>query len=277
MRKTCWPALALLLAVEARAEPCCRPQPVADADLDGDGIVDTVHRSSDGGSGMSTTSAELVLSRTGKRIEVHSDFSFTQMVSPTDVPPELLEPGMERALQAVEAALFGCVCPSPDPSLSWLLQTGSRSLRWVAGPPSLPGVYTVRQEGRWLSYAGGAHGEIVRLATDPQTGYVLARTAHGVLLIDEKGGRHAWLYVTLDGGGQKLRFPTVAGGRLEEGRAIVRLSQDRAFYGDYQCGILRIDLRDGHFRASWRDLESAGAPMEPCWAELEKEAASSPP
>jgi hypothetical protein len=157
---------------------------------------------------------------------------------------------------------------------------------WVAGEPSLPDAYTLRQSGEWLSYAGHTHRglmrkatepEIERLATDPGTGYVLARTAHGVLLIDEKGGRHAWLYVTLDGGGQKLRFPTVVGGRLEDGRAVIRLSHEQAFYGTYGCGLLRIDLRDGTFSERWRDLESAGAGMEPCWAELEKDAAPARP
>ena len=269
--KTFLAALALLLAAETRAEPCCRPVALADADLDGDGIVDRIERSSDGGSGMSSTSAEVVLSRTGRKIEVSAEFSFTHMANATDVPPELLEPGMESALQAVEAALFGCVCPEPDPSLARLLHKGPSSIRWMEGPPSLPGAYTIRQGSRWITYAGGTHAEIVRVATDPRTGYALARTAHGVLLIDDKGSRHAWLYVTLDGGGQKLRFPTVFDGRIEGGQAVVRLSQDRAFYGDYQCGILRIDLEDGSWRATWRDLESPGAEREPCWSGLEKD------
>lgn len=264
-------ALALLLAAETRAEPCCRPQPLADADLDGDGIVDRIERSADSGSGMSSTRAELVLSRTGTKIEVMAEFSFTHMAHATDVPPELLEPGMKSALQAVEAALFGCVCPEPDPSLDELLRKDPSPIRWVEGPPSLPGAYTIRQGSRWITYAGGTHAEIVRLATDPRTDYVLARTAHGVLLIDEKANRHAWLYVTLDGGGQKLRFPTVAGGRIEGGQAVVRLSQDRAFYGDYQCGILRINLEDGSWRATWRDLGSPGAALEPCWSGLEND------
>jgi hypothetical protein len=250
--------------------------PLADIDLDGDGVLDTLHSVSDSGSGMSTTDVELVLSRTGKRIEVSAEFSFTAMLSATAVPPELLASGMERALQAVEAALFGCVCKNPDPSLAWLLEK-QHSLRWKAGLSSLPDNYTLRQEGEWLSYAGGTHQEIVPLATDPGTGYVLARTAHGVLLIDEKGSRHAWLYVTRDGGGQKLRFPTVVGGRLEDGRAVIRLSHEQAFYGTYGCGLLRIDLRDGTFSERWRDLESAGAGMEPCWAELEKDAAPARP
>lgn len=271
MKTTRWAAVALLFAIESRAEPCCTPGPLADADLDGDGIVDTVRRSSDSGSGASSTEAELALSRTGRKVEVLAEFSYTHMVSVTDVPPELLAPGMERALEAVEAALFGCVCREADPSLARLLDEGPRSLRWVAGPPSLPGAYTVRQGGRWLSYAGGTHGEVVRLATDPGTGRVLARTAHGALLIDDKEGRHAWLYVTPDGGGQKLRFPTVVGGRLEDGQVVVRLSRERASYGTHGCGLLRIDLRDGSSTERWRDLESAGAPMEPCWAELERQ------
>jgi hypothetical protein len=274
-----WMILAVApvsFAAEGRAEPCCRPEMPGEPertlhiDLDGDGVLDTLQSVSDSGSGMSATRVELALSRTGKRIEVSAEFSFTAMLTTTEVPPELLAPGMERALEAVEAALFGCVCKNPDPSLAWLLEKGPRSLRWVEGAPSLPDVYTVRKDGRWLSYAGGTHQKIERLATDSGTGYVLARTAHGVLLIDEKGGRHAWLYVTLDGGGQKLRFPTVVGGRLDRGQAIIRLSHEQAFYGTYGCGLLRIDLRDGTFTERWRDLESAGAPMEPCWAELEK-------
>ena len=273
LKSTCWVAFAFLLAMEVGAEPCCQPRPLTDADLDGDGIVDKIERSSDSGSGMSSTSAELVLSRTGKKIEVLAEFSFTHMVNATTVPRELLEPGMERALEAVEAALFDCVCEKADPSLAWQLDRGPRSLGWEEGTPSLPGAYTIREGGRWLSYAGGTHGEITRLATDPRTGYVLARTAHGVLLIDEKGSRHAWLYVTLDGGGQKLRFPTVVGGRIEGEEAIVRLSRDHAFYGDYQCGLLRIDLVDGSFKETWRDLESAGAELEPCWSGLEKDIA----
>jgi hypothetical protein len=127
MRTRRWAAVALnlaLFAVEGRAEPCCRPMPLADIDLDGDGVVDTVHSVSDSGSGMSSEAVELVLSRTGKRIEVNAEFGFTTMVSATAVPPELLAPGMERALEAVEAALFGCVCKNPDPSLAWLLEKG---------------------------------------------------------------------------------------------------------------------------------------------------------
>lgn len=270
MKKTFWTAIVLVfLACEGWAEPCCRPETPGHVDLDGDGVSDTLRSDSDSGSGMSTKDVELALSRSGKRIEVGAEFSFTSMVSATAVPPELLAPGMERALQAVEAALFGCVCEKPDSSLAWLLEK-QRSVRWIAGPPSLPGTYAVRQAGEWLFYAGGTHQEIVPLATDPRTGHVLARTAHGVLLIDEKGGRHAWLYVASDGGGQKLRFPTVAGGRLEDGRAVIRLSRERASYGTYACGLLRIDLRDGTLLERWRDLESAGAGMEPCWAELEK-------
>jgi hypothetical protein len=283
MRRTCWAAVALNLAffaIESQAEPCCRPEPerTLQIDLDGDGVPDTIHSVYDSGSGMSTRAVELVLSHTGKRIEVNADFSFTTMVSATAIPPELLAPGTERALQAVETALFGCVCQSPDPSFGWLLEKGPRSLRWIAGAPSLPDNYTLRQEGEWLSYAGYTHRgltrkatepEIKRLATDPGTGYVLARTAHGVLLIDEKGSRHAWLYVTRDGAGQKLRFPTVVGGRLKDGQAIIRLSHEWAFYGTYECGLLRIDLREGTFSERWRDLESAGAAMEPCWAELD--------
>jgi hypothetical protein len=283
MKKTCWAAIVLaLFAFEGLAEPCCRPEPQGHMDLDGDGILDTLHSVSGSGSGMSTTQVKLVLSRTGKRIEVDAELSFTAMVSATPVPPELLAPGMERALQAVEAALFGCVCENPDPSLAWLLEE-QRSIRWIAGSPSLPGNYTLRRTGdktgektdEWLSYAGGTHREIERLATDPRAGYVLARTAQGVLLIDEKGSRHAWLYVTLDGGGQKLRFPTVVGGRLEDGRAVIRLSHAFAFYGNYECGLLWIDLRNGTFSERWRDLESPGAAMEPCWAELEKDAVPS--
>ncbi|HET9228774.1 MAG TPA: hypothetical protein VFR31_18995 [Thermoanaerobaculia bacterium] len=267
--KSAWATLAFLLAVEVGAEPCCQPQPLADADLDGDGIVDKIERSSDSGSGMSSTRADLVLSRTGKKIEVSAEFSFTHMANSTDVPPDL----PEKVLQAVEAALFGCVCPEPDPSLAWLLDKEPRSIRWVEGPPSLPGAYTIQQGSRWITYAGGTHGEIARLATDPRTGYILARTAHGVLLIDEKGSRYVWLYITLDGGGQKLRFPTVVGGRIEGEQAVVRLSRDHAFYGDYQCGLLRIDLVDGSFKETWRDLESAGAELEPCWSGLEKDIA----
>jgi hypothetical protein len=67
------------------------------------------------------------------------------------------------------------------------------------------------------------------------------------------------------------------GGRLEKGRAVIRLSHEQAFYGTYGCGLLRIDLRDGTFSERWRDLESAGAGMEPCWAELEKDAAPARP
>lgn len=269
MKKTCRAAIVLaFFAFPGWAEPCCRPKTQGHSDLDGDGVPETLHSVSDSGSGMSTTDVELVLSRTGKKIEVGAEFSFTAMLSTTAVPPELLAPGMERALQAVEDALFGCVCEKPDPSLSWLLE--KPSVRWTPGPPSLPGAYTVRKAEEWLSYAGGTHQEIVRLATDPRTGYVLARTAHGVLMIDEKGGRHAWLYVTSDGGGQKLRFPMVVDGRIEDGWAVVRLSREQAFYGTYGCGLLRIDLRDGTLSESWRDLESAGAAMEPCWAELEK-------
>lgn len=274
MKKTSWAAIVLaFFACAGWAEPCCRPETPSgialDGDLDGDGIPDTLRSISDSGSGTSTTEVELALSRTGKRIEVDAEFSFTDMMSATAVPPELLAPGMERALQAVEDALFDCVCENPDPSLAWLLEK-QRSIRWIAGSPTLPGAYAVRKTGEWLFYAGGTHQEIVPVATDPRTGYVLARTAHGVLLIDEKGGRHAWLYVAPDGGGQKLRFPTVAGGRLEDGRAVMRLSRDRAFYGTYACGLLRIDLRDGTFSERWRDLEAAGAGLEPCWAELEK-------
>lgn len=154
------------------------PERTLQIDLDEDGVLDTFHSVSGSGSGMSTTDLELVLSRTGKRIEVSSEFSFTAMVNATVVPPELL---------------------------------------------------------------------------------------------------HAWLYVTLDGGGQKLRFPTVVGGRLEDGRAVIRLSHEQAFYGTYGCGLLRIDLRDGTFSERWRDLESTGAGMEPCWAELEKHAAPARP
>jgi hypothetical protein len=273
MRRTRCLAVALnlaLFAVESRAEPCCRPEmPSVPIDLDGDGVLDTIHSVSDSGSGMSTTDVELVLSRTAKRIEVNASFSFATMVSATAVPPELLAPGMERALQAVEAALFGCVCKNPEPSLAWLLEK-QHSLRWNAGLSSLPDNYTLRQEGEWLSYAGSTHKEIVPLATDPGTGYVLARTAHGVLLIDEKGSRHAWLYVARNGGGQKLRFPTVVGGRLDKNQAVIRLSHEFAFYGNYECGLLRIDLRDGTFSERWRDLESTGAAMEPCWASLER-------
>jgi hypothetical protein len=283
MRKTCWAAVVLaLFAFEGLAEPCCRPEPQGHMDLDGDGILDTLHSVSGSGSGMSTTDVELVLSRSGKRVEVSAELSFTAMVSATPMPPDLLAAGMERALQAVEAALFGCVCEKPEPSFAWLLEK-QHSLRWVAGPPSLPDNYTLRRmgekmgekTGEWLSYAGGTHRDIERLATDPRTGYVLARTAHGVLLIDEKGSRHAWLYVLRDGGGQKLRFPTVVGGRLEDGRAVVRLSHEQAFYGTYGCGLLRIDLSDGTFSERWRDLESPEAGMKPCWAELEKDAVPS--
>src|SRR5215218_665461 len=195
MRRTFWVAVALnlaLFAVEGRAEPCCRPEMQSEPiDLDGDGVLDTIHSVSDSGSGISTTDVELVLSRTGKRIVVNAESSNTGMVNATGVPPELLAPGMERALQAVEAALFGCVCENPEPSLAWLLEKGPRSLHWVAGAPSLPDSYTLRHAGEWLYYAGHTHlgltrketeSEIERLATDPGTGYVLARTAHGVLL-----------------------------------------------------------------------------------------------
>ena len=64
----------------------------------------------------------------------------------------------------------------------------------------------------------------------------------------------------------------MVGGRLEEDRAVIRLSHEQAFYGDYECGLLRIDLRDGSYSERWRGLTDAG--MERCWTELEKSPAS---
>ncbi len=184
-------------------------------DVDGDGANDVILVTGGSGSGSSQRTARVELA-SGAAYEAIATFPFDAMVTRVPVPaPVAAAPAPVR--EALEDALFDRVCAAPDPSLAWLL--GERdAVRWVAGPPALPenyAIYTLDEEAPvWISYLGWTHrmerrGRPLLRAVGEVGDVELLTTAHGVLLWDGAGDRHAWLYVFGGAPGHKLRWESV--------------------------------------------------------------------
>jgi hypothetical protein len=221
----------------------------ARVDVDGDGREDRLRLEESHGSGGGLFAVEVTLAE-GTKIETEVESSFYQMVTETPVPQELLRPGRECVLALTERLAFGGVAEAPDPSLAWLM-AGTKTLRWIEGPPRLPESYTLRvREGagaKWISYHGAAHGS--RFGQKPRPPVVLARrgdrlllgTFHGVMLANRARTRYAWIYVH-PGGDRKLREPSIRGARFVGAKAVILVEPS-----DLQDppGEVEVDLTSG--------------------------------
>lgn len=216
-----------------------------EVDADRDGVVDVLEAERSVGSGLSSTQVYLTLGGSGARLHAEEGFAFTAIIAINPVPKELLQPRHRGALAWIEEGLFASICSRPDPSLAWLLDPTKR-LTWIDGPPEMPDSYAIRLPARrvvglpdatyvretkdpdgevWLFYAGGVHAyrEMVKLAREGDR--VLLGTAHGVILTNPGRSRHAWIYVYAGRLGMKLRFPSIAGARLEGDTTIIALQR----------------------------------------------------
>jgi hypothetical protein len=230
-----------------------------EVDADADGRADVLEETYSSGSGFSNTQVALTLAGSGARLEAEETFAFTAITAINPVPKELLDPRQRGALAWIEEALFGRICTTPDPSLAWLLDP-TKSLTWIEGPPEMPGSYAMRLPARsvaglldvayheakidpdgevWLFYAGDVHAykELVELAR--QGDRVLLGTAHGVILTTPERSRHVWIYVYAGELDVKLRFPSIAGARIQGDMAIIMLK------GWRRSAQVRINLKTG--------------------------------
>ena len=282
--------LSLLLALAADCRPGNREAPIDD--LDGDGVAEVWTAESGSGSMMEGTSWSLTLSESGQRISGEADVYFGSMLNAAEVPPPLLEPDNERVRAAVEHRLFRQVCDEPDPSLVWLLESlsGSRVLRWHAGlVPKPPTTHTVLVRDRrlaraiapeskgaiWVTYLGHTHlsSGIVGDLDAPRTlierpGRRLLATHHGLILVDTKKQRHAWVWVTRNN--FKLRFRTICPAARMVGRDTVEVAVDpHSPYDERDVRpVLRVALSTGHTTSSTRRKDDAwrGCQSEPAEA-----------
>ena len=223
-----------------------------EVDVNGDGVVDVLEVTDSLGSGFSGTDVQLTLGGSGVRLKAEEGFAFTAMTAVNPVPKELLNPRHRGALAWIEEALFDRICAIPDPSLAWLLDSTKR-LRWIEGPPEIPGSYAIRLPVRrvaglikkayvsvekldpngevWLFYGGGVHGyppaEKGPVELARRGDRVLLGTAHGVILTNPKRSRHTWIYVYEGDLDMKLRFPSIGSARLDGETAIIRLNWSR--------------------------------------------------
>ena len=235
-----------------------------EVDVNGDGILDLLEVAPSRGSGFGGTDVQLTLGGSSTHLEAREEFAFTAITAINQVPKELLDPRHRDALAWIEEALFSTVCTSPDPSLAWLLDSTKR-LRWIEGSPEIPGSYAIRLPARrvagllrvayvpaevsggkidpsgevWLNYAGGVHAyeEMVELARRGER--VLLGTAHGVILTNPKRSRHAWIYIYAGNLDTKLRFPSIAGARLQGDTAGITLN------GWTRLSQVRVNLNTG--------------------------------
>lgn len=232
-------------------------------DVNGDGVADVLEVTDSLGSGFSSTDVQLTLGGSGVQLKAEEGFAFTAITAVNPVPKELLDPRHRGALAWIEEALFGRICASPDPSLAWLLDSTKR-LRWIEGPPEIPGSYAIRLPARrvaglikkaympvekldpkgevWLFYGGHVHDYPpaekgpVELAREGDR--VLLGTAHGVILTNPQRSRHAWIYVYA-GGHMKLRLPSIGSARLDGETAIITLT------GWTRMPQVRVNLETG--------------------------------
>lgn len=214
-------------------------------DVDGDGTPDSLKLRRSTGSGSSSTSARLRLSGDGRVIEASTSTSFYAMINYQAVPKELMEPGLEKARDFIEEALFPAMRSQPEASLEVLLRPGNPA-RWLKGPPRLPHNYALliedvgqflektalspaiyedlkfflEEQGvdgpLWLEYLGDNHSlygkharpnpDMTRKFDENETHSLLA-SKHGVILYDKASGDYRWIFVSR--GGIKLRHPTI--------------------------------------------------------------------
>jgi hypothetical protein len=193
-------------------------------DLDGDQHPDRLVGSASWGSDEETRTVTVELTRDRSTVEASTTSSFADMITRQAVPARLVQlPGVRRA---VELALFDRVCDAPDPSLARVL-TGSPA--WLPGRPALVDNYTVRVGDEWVSYAAVNHKRTGKL--DLSGGFterarrgslVLVTTAHGVVLVDERGDRYSWLFV-IEHASRKLRFPSITDARFRGAKATIKV------------------------------------------------------
>lgn len=233
----------------------------AESDVDDDGKPDLLVGESSRGSELGLDSVVLTLSSTGERIEASVEPDYTSLVGFLEVPKALRRPGRECARGLVEKALFGGVRPQADPSLVWLLDARHR-LRWIPGPPRLPGCYTIRTGDSWTTYRGcrlEASGEKGQkppweLARDHDR--VLYGMRWAVVLFDAARSRHAWLTVQTD-----LKRDRVVSARFDPAGVLVELERwDEAGLRVRRSG-LTVDLETGAVRRSrLRPSSAASSP-----------------
>ena len=220
-----------------------------EVDVDADGVADVLEATYSSGSGSGSTSVEITLGGSGNKLRAEETFDFSEITAVNPVPKELLDLRHHPALVWIEEALFQRICKVPDPSLAWLLDT-TKKLVWIEGPPKMPDFYAIRipvrrlagaalerlknTEGTvdpdgevWITYAGHVHaypgrdGSAKPVVLAQKGDRVLLGTAHGVILTNPSRSKYAWIYVSK--GGDKLRYPSIAGGWFQGDTAIITL------------------------------------------------------
>src|SRR5262245_12590219 len=191
-------------------------------DLDGDQRPDRLRGSASWGSSEESRTVTVELTRDHSTIEASTSVSFTSMVGRQAVPARLL--GLHDVRRAVELALFDRVCDVPDPSLARVL---SGAPAWSPGRPTLVDNYTVLVGSEWVSYSAMNHRRTSKL--DVTGGFtrraqhgslVLLTTAHGAVLVDERGERYSWLFV-VETALRKFRVPSVTSAEVRGDHAVV--------------------------------------------------------
>lgn len=99
----------------------------------------------------------------------------------------------------------------------------------------------------WIEYLGANHGRLKGTRMSDQFESLgtegdieLRRSAHGAVVIDHAQRRYAWVYV--HPGGHKLRWPSVLGGELKPGIALLRLA---TFDSQQHFELVKVDLTSG--------------------------------
>jgi hypothetical protein len=218
------------------------------------------------GSASAGTLVRLRDARGELSVEVGFDTSFERLLTLHPVPEELRGPAGESLRRVVEEAAFDRVCARADPSLEWLLRP-DKSLRWLRGEPALPESYALfvdppaPAEPYWIEYLGANHRRLTedtfgdRLEVIDRRGKLeLSRSGHGAVVRDLERQVYAWVYVFP--GGRKLRWPSVIGGKLEDGAVLLQIDHPVIGVAGEQ---VRIDLESGMVsQAGWYAPDSHG-------------------
>jgi hypothetical protein len=225
-------------------------------DFNGDGYIDTLKSSSDGGSGFGGDSVTLRDGKSGESYTYTTLGSYGEILRFIPFDDRLLEPGSRGFKEALERALFRDIGPGAlEGSLAWLLDAYASSEapsgeglfsqklhfkpRWTEGPASVPDSYfivttdaslfrrlPVSLEGNpefdqkhhqgWLVYYAHNHQGLEEVASSGDVR--VFQSAHGVALSEE--GRFCWVFVNdeiLTNGPDKLRWPSIKKVALADG------------------------------------------------------------
>jgi hypothetical protein len=226
-------------------------------DFNGDGVIDLIKVSEDGGTAFSSTDVNYTDGKTKKKYEFSTLYSFGSFFNICNVPNILGKSGRE----SLGKQLFGSI-DTVDASLSWLIDacTNKKELkdlspvdfttyytpRWIKGEPKIPTDYfailsNVKYQGLlkkvegspdydfakmksdyfWIDYKPSNHEAIVEIDSISH----LSITGHGVILKAQQ--KYSWVFINdnkVFEANDKLRWPSIEEAQMFNQFVLIRQS-----------------------------------------------------